>query len=68
MNLWKVGFEDEDREIDVTLMIRTDTLDSALLITNEISGKRNLKLKFISQMWLDFRSEPKVRESEINAF
>ena len=68
MNLWKVGFKDEEKEIDITLIVRCDTLDSALSISNEISEKRNLKLKFISQMWLDFRSEPKVRASEINAF
>jgi len=68
LNLWKVGFKDEEKELDITLIVRCDTLDSALLISNEISEKRNLKLRFISQMWLDFRSKPKVRESEINAF
>ena len=66
MNLWKVGFKDEEEELDITLIVRCDTLDSALLISNEISEKRNLKLKFISQMWLDFRRS--IKESNINAF
>jgi len=66
--MWKAGFHSEEKGLDLTLIIRTDTLDSALSISNEISEKRNLKLKFISQMWLDFRSEPKVKASEINAF
>ena len=66
MNLWKAGFHSEEKELDMTLILRCDTLDSALLIANQIAEKRNLKLKFISQMWLDFRRN--IKESKINAF
>jgi len=66
VNLWKAGFHSEEKELDMTLILRCDTLDSALLIANQIAEKRNLKLKFISQMWLDFRRN--IKESKINAF
>ena len=68
MNLWKVGFRDEDKEIDITLIVRCDTLDSILSLSYEIAEKRNIKLKFISQNFLDFRGGVQLKEKDVNAF
>jgi len=68
LNLWKIRFEDDKNEIEITLLIKSETLDSALAIGSSIAEKKKLQLKSISQMWIDMRGRGNIEERKINAF
>ena len=67
MNLWKLSYEDTDRELVIELIVKCKDLDSALGLAYHISKKRTLKLKAIKQLWIDIVGRTYLEEKKINA-
>ena len=67
MNLWKLSYVDKDRELDIEILVKAKSLDSALSLAYHISKKRTLILKAIKQIWVDIAGRSYLEEKKINA-
>ena len=68
MNLWKLCYEDKERELDIEILVKCKSLDSALSLAFHIAKERTLILKAIKQIWVDIAGRSYLEEKKVNAF
>ena len=68
MNLWKLSYVDKEKELDIELLVKAKSLDTALSLGFHIAKERTLILKAIKQIWVDIAGRSYLEEKKINAF